>query len=184
VLLLAVMDSAGIPIVGGVDLLIVTIAVLDHSSAYWAAGAAVIGSLIGSPVLFLIARKGGEAYLSRFTAKGKGAKLKDWYLEYGLLTVFVPALVIVPLPMKIAVLCAGALGVSPAAFLLVIAAARIPRYLFLAWLGTKLGNDTLPYLKHHTRELALFSVLLFVALYLLIRIFDRRHKLAHLTESE
>jgi membrane protein YqaA with SNARE-associated domain len=184
VLILAVMDGAGIPIVGGVDLLIITIAALDHSSAYWAAGAGAAGSLIGSLILFLIARKGGEVYLSRFTSKGRGAKLKDWFLEYGLLTVFVPALVIVPLPMKIAVLSAGALGVSPVAFLLVIAAARIPRYVFLAWLGTRLGTDTLPYLKHHTLQLAIFAVLLFGVLYLLIRLLDRRHKLARLTESE
>lgn len=183
-MLLAIMDSAGIPVIGGVDLLVVTIAAFDHSSAYWAAAAAVIGSLIGSAILFWIARKGGEAYLSRFTSHGKGAKLKDWFLEYGLLTVFVPALVIVPLPLKITVLCSGALGVSPVAFLLVVAAARIPRYLFLAWLGTRLGNDTLPYLKHHTGELALFAILLFGVLYLLIRLLDRRHRLAHLTESE
>jgi membrane protein YqaA with SNARE-associated domain len=177
------MDGAGIPIVGGVDLLIVTIAALDHASAYWAAGAATIGSLVGSLVLFWIARKGGEAYLSRFTSHGTGAKLKGWFLEYGLLTVFVPALTIVPLPMKIAVLSAGALGVSPVAFLLVIVAARVPRYVFLAWLGTRLGNDTVPYLKHHSRELAIFAILLFSVLYLLIRMLDRRHKLAHLTES-
>jgi membrane protein YqaA with SNARE-associated domain len=183
-LLLAIMDGAGIPIVGGVDLLVVTIAALDHPSAYWAAGAATLGSLLGSFILFSIARKGGEAYLSRFTSHGKGAKLKGWFLEYGLLTVFVPALAIVPLPMKIAVLSAGALGVGPVAFLLVLLAARIPRYVFLAWLGTRLGNDTLPYLKHHTRELIIFSVLLFSVLYLLIRMLDRRHKLAHLTESE
>lgn len=184
VLVLAIMDSAGIPIVGGVDLLLVTIAALDHSSAYWGAAAAATGSMIGSSILFWIARKGGQAYLSRFTAKGKGARLKEWFLEYGLLTVFVPALVIVPMPMKIPVISAGALGVSPVAFLLVIAAARLPRYLFLAWLGTKLGNDTLPFLKRHTLELAIGAIVLFAVLYLLIHILDRRHKLAHLTESE
>jgi membrane protein YqaA with SNARE-associated domain len=182
--LLAVMDSAGIPIVGGVDALVVTIAALDHDSAYWAAGGAVIGSLIGSFILFSIARKGGEAYLGRFTATGKGARLKDWFLEYGLLTVFVPALAVVPLPLKIAVVSAGALGVSPVAFLLVVAAARIPRYLFLAWLGTRLGKDTIPYLKHHSLGLAVFAIVLFVASYLLIRTLDRRHKLAHLGESD
>jgi len=184
VLVLAIMDSAGVPIVGGVDLLLVTVAALNHASAYWAAGAAAIGSLIGSAVLFYIARKGGEAYLSRFTSTGKGARLKGWFLEYGLLTVFVPALVFVPMPLKVSVLCAGALGVSPVAFLLVVAAARIPRYFFLAWLGTRLGNDTLPYLKRHTLGLAIFAILLFAILYLLIRVLDRRHKLAHLTESE
>ena len=50
VFLLAVLDSGGVPIVGGVDALVVTIAALDHSQAYWAATAAITGSVIGSLV--------------------------------------------------------------------------------------------------------------------------------------
>jgi uncharacterized membrane protein YdjX (TVP38/TMEM64 family) len=157
--------------VGGVDALIVLVAVLDPSEAYWAAAAAIIGSVAGSLILFVIARRGGEAYLLRYTSSGRGQRLRAWFLEYGLLTVFVPAVVpVIPLPLKIFILSAGAMGVRPLTFGLVLAGARIPRYLFLAWLGTKLGKDTLPYLRHHIWELVGLAVVLFVVLYFTVRV--------------
>jgi membrane protein YqaA with SNARE-associated domain len=166
VLLLAVLDSGGVPIVGGVDAFVVVVAALDHSQAYWAAAAAIAGSIIGSLFLFFIARKGGEAYLHHHTLSSRGQHLRAWFLEYGLLTVFVPAFVpVIPLPVKIFILSAGALGVNPVTFSIVLTAARIPRYVFLAWLGTRLGKETLPYLRQHIWEFILLAAVLFVILY-------------------
>jgi uncharacterized membrane protein YdjX (TVP38/TMEM64 family) len=99
-----------------------------------------------------------------------------WFGEYGLLTVFVSALVVVPLPMKIFVISAGALGADPLRFALAILAARTPRYFFLAWLGTKLGKDTLPYLTHHVWQLLLLTTALFAGLYLAIRFLHQRKR--------
>lgn len=156
--------------VGGVDALLVAVAVLDHSQAYWAAACATFGSVIGSGVLFFIARRGGEAYLERYTVSGRGAKFRAWFLEFGMLTVFVPAVVpVIPMPMKIFILSAGALGVRPLTFVLVLTAARIPRYIFLAWLGTRLGKDTLPYLRHHLWEFIALAAGLFIVLYFVVR---------------
>lgn len=169
VLLLAILDSGGIPLVGGVDGLVVFVSALDHSQAYWAAASAIAGSFIGSFFLYYLARKGGEAYLHRHTLSARGQHLRAWFQEYGLLTVFVPAFVpVIPLPVKIFILSAGALGVRPLTFTLVLIAARIPRYVFLAWLGTRLGADTLPYLRHHLWEFILLAAVLFVILYFLI----------------
>jgi membrane protein YqaA with SNARE-associated domain len=171
VFLLGLLDSTGVPMVGGVDALIVIIAVSNHAQAYLAAGAAIAGSLIGSLVLFLIARKGGEEYHRRHTSSPRGAKLRAWFHEYGLLTVFVPAFVpIIPMPLKIFIISAGALEESPITFSIVLLAARIPRYMFLAWLGSRLGADTIPYLRHHIWELVLLAAALFVALYFAVRI--------------
>ena len=80
--------------VGGVDALIVLIAVMSRSQAYLAAGTAIAGSLAGSLILFLIARKGGEEYHRRHTSSARGAKFRAWFHEYGLVTVFVPAFVL------------------------------------------------------------------------------------------
>ncbi len=156
--------------VGGVDALLVVVAVLDHSQAYWAAAAAAAGSVIGSLFLFFLARRGGEAYLQRHILTARGALMRAWFQEYGLLTVFVPAFVpVIPMPVKIFILSAGALGVRPRTFTLVLLAARIPRYAFLAWMGTRLGKDTLPYLRHHLWEFFGLAAGLFVLLYLAIR---------------
>jgi membrane protein YqaA with SNARE-associated domain len=161
--------------IGGVDALIVVVAVVNHSQAYLAAGTAVAGSLIGSLILFLIARKGGEEYHRRHTSSPRGAAFRGWFHEYGLLTVFVPAVVpIIPLPLKIFIISAGALEESAVTFSIVLLAARIPRYVFLAWLGSRLGNDTLPFLRSHIWELVLLALSLFVVLYLAVRIVHHR----------
>ncbi|MBV9771540.1 MAG: VTT domain-containing protein [Bryobacterales bacterium] len=160
--------------IGGVDALIVLIAIVSRSQAYLAAITAIAGSYTGSFVLFLIARKGGEEYHRRHTSSPRGAKLRDWFHEYGLLTVFVPAFVpIIPLPLKIFIILAGAMGERPLTFSTVFLAARIPRYLFLAWLGTRLGSDTLPFLRTHIWQLVLLACALFIALYFMIRVVHR-----------
>ena len=166
--------------IGGVDVLIILIAVADHGQAYWAAGAAMAGSIIGCVLLFFIARKGGEAYLRRHTITRREARFRAWFHEYGLLTVFVPAFVPIPLPLKIFIVSAGALKESPLSFTIVMFAARIPRYLFLAWLGTRLGAETMPYLRHHAWEFGLLAAALFGILYLVISIVHKRN----LTKSE
>lgn len=175
VFLLALADSTGIPMVGGVDAVIVLIAVVSRPQAYLAAACAIAGSLAGSLTLFLIARKGGEEYHRHHTSSPLGNRLRAWFHEFGLLTVFVPAVVpIIPLPLKIFIISAGALEESPVTFSLVLLAARIPRYLFLAWLGSRLGADTLPYLRRHIWELILLAVALFVVLYIGVRIMHDR----------
>jgi membrane protein YqaA with SNARE-associated domain len=166
----------GVPIVGGVDALVILLAVLGRGQGYQAALAATIGSILGSLLLFFIARKGGLEYLHRYTSRGRGARLRAWFVEYGLLTIFIPSLVVVPLPLKLFVIAAGALEVNPVRFTLVLTAARVPRYFFLAWLGSRLGKDTLPYLQHHALEFLLFAAALFVALYLFISYVHRRNK--------
>ena len=160
--------------VGGGDALIILIAVADHTEAYRAAAAAIGGSLIGCLLLFFIARKGGEAYLRRHTIRPREARFRAWFHEYGLLTVFVPAFVPIPLPLKIFIISAGALEESPVTFTMVLIAARIPRYLFLAWLGTRLGRETGPYLRHHAWQFALLAAGLFGLLYLVIRFLHTR----------
>ena len=155
--------------------MVVLISAVHPSQGYFAAAMATAGSFAGNLLLFYIGRKGGEAYLERHTIHARGRRLRAWFIEYGLLTILVPGLVIVPLPLKVFVLSAGALGVTPIRFSMVLLIARLPRYFFLAWLGARLGKNTIPYLRQHAWEFGLFAVLLFVALYLAIRLLHR-HK--------
>jgi membrane protein YqaA with SNARE-associated domain len=178
VFLLSVIDSSSIPLPGGVDALVVLLAVQHPESAYSTAAIAVAGSLIGGLILFLIARRGGEAYFERHARSRRGARMKSWFLEYGLLTVFIPALVPLPiLPYKIFAIAAGAFQVSPLRYMVVLTVARILRYFSLAWFGKRFGDNTLSYLGHHVWYLVAFAVGLFLVLYLLIKFVDRRRKL-------
>lgn len=174
--LLSILDSAGIPIIAGVDALVAYLAYKDPAAGYMGAGLAVVGSLIGSFFLFGLARKGGERYLDRYTATGRGAVLKNWFVRYGLLTVLIPALLPIPMPLKIFILSAGAMGVHPMTLALVLTAARSIRYFGMAWLGTQMGDQTVPYLKGHVGALLLTAAGLFAALFLAARAMNRRRE--------
>jgi uncharacterized membrane protein YdjX (TVP38/TMEM64 family) len=171
VFLLSVIDSSSIPVPGGVDALVLLF-------GYSSAAAAVAGSLIGGFVLFMVARRGGEAYFERHAQSPRGARMKRWFLKYGLLTVFIPALIPLPiLPYKIFAIAAGAFQVSPLRYMAVLTVARIVRYFSLAWLGTRLGNDRnakLSYLGHHVWYLVAFAAGLFLVLYLSVKFVERR----------
>ncbi len=175
-LLLAFLDGAGIPAVDLVDVMLLTLGSQNPVVAYISAALAVCGSIAGSLGLFYIGRKGGEEYIDKRTQTGWPRRFRRWYHHYGLLTVFIPALLPLPLPLKIFVLCAGALGIDRHQFILVMLAARVPRYFGEAFLGSQLGTKPMDYVKSHMLVLLAIAVGLFLFLYLLIKLKDRHHR--------
>lgn len=177
--LAALFDGAGIPIPSGVDVLLIFLAARLPDQVLWLTLLAVSGSVLGNLFLFFVARRGGQIFLDKRAGSPRSARFRRWFDHYGLLTVFISALVPLPImPMKIFVLCAGALGSSWARFALVFVCARIPRYLGIAWLGREMGGDALTYLRDHIWHLTLLAVVLFFVLWLLIRLADYRRERA------
>ncbi|MEZ5354434.1 MAG: VTT domain-containing protein [Bryobacteraceae bacterium] len=172
---LAVLDSSGVPLPASVDIMLLLVGAATPKLAMWTAVLSIIGSAVGSMILFGIARKGGQVYLERHAATPRALRFRAFFNRYGLITVFIPALVpLLPLPLKIPVLSAGALGVSPLWFLLTILAARIPRYLGLAWLGSRLGDQALVWLQAHKWHFGLGAAGLLVALSLILRLTEKK----------
>jgi len=171
-LALAFVDSLGIPIATGMDALLILIAVKAPGMAYWTALAAVIGSLAGNYVLFQIAGRGGRKYLERSGKPERVRRFRKWFERYGLVTIFVPALLPIPMPLKLFVVSAGALQTGVRPFLMVVFLARVLRFFGGAWLGRTLGMQSGGYLKAHTWHFAGAAVLLFGGLYGLIRLND------------
>lgn len=161
----ALLDGAGLPIPGGVDALIIYLASQRPGETFWLAAVCTLGSLLGNFILFLIARRGGEAFLTKRSSSARSLRFRRWFDHYGLLTVFVSALVPLPvMPMKIFVLCSGALGSSTHAFVGAFLAGRIPRYFALAYLGRNMGDNAMGYIRDHAWHLAGFSLALFLIL--------------------
>ena len=173
-LLLAALDSAGVPIPAAVDALLIVLSANSPGTAYLAAAFAIVGSVAGSMFLYFLARKGGEKYLEKHTVGERGRKLRQWFQHYGLLTVFISAISPVPMPMKLFVVSAGALGVPPQAFFLTVLAARIPRYFTLAYLGSQLGHGAADYLKSHVWNIGGIMLLLFAVLFGCVKVMDFR----------
>jgi len=174
ILFLSILDSAGVPVAGVFDALLILIAVERPGVAWLCAGLAVAGSTIGNFVLFWTARRGGRRFMEKAAPEGRAAKFRQWFSRYGLVTVFVPALVPIPMPLKLFVISAGVLGTAPAEFIGVILWARILRYFGEVWLGVTLGKESPAFLKTHAWNFAAGAILLFAALYLFIQIRGRR----------
>lgn len=172
-LLVATLDSAGIPVVGGVDALLIAIATTDPDAAYTGAICAILGSLAGSLVLFAIARKGGEVLLLKHISSRRGARLHAWFERYGLVTVFLPALSPLPMPMKVPVFCAGALQVRWSYFISVVLSARTIRYLALAYLGRHYGHETLHFLLSHLPFVTAIAAVLALLSVFILRFMNR-----------
>lgn len=177
--ILAALDSSGVPIPAAVDALLMLLAAKTPEQALLCAALALIGSLAGSMFLFYISRRGGEAYLHRHSMTARGIKMRTWFQHYGLLTVFISAVSPIPMPMKLFVISAGALGVKPTHFAGTVFAARFTRYAALAYLGAHLGHDGAgAYLKAHVWHIGGILVALFAACFGAIKVMDARRNKA------
>jgi len=174
ILLLAILDSSGVPVAGIFDAVLVLIAVEKPSIAWLCAGLAVAGSTIGNTILFAAAHRGGRRFMDKAAPEGRGAKFREWFRRYGMITVFVPAMIPIPMPLKLFVISAGVVGTSFAEFLTVTLIARSIRYFGLAWLGVALGTGSAAFLKSHAWLFAGAALALAFALYAFIT-FRNRH---------
>ena len=176
ILLLAILDSSGVPVAGVFDALLILIAVQRPSVAWLCAGLAVAGSTVGNTLLFWAARKGGSGFMERAAPEGRAAKFGAWFRRYGLVTVFIPALMPIPMPLKLFVISAGVTGTALSEFLAVVLVARSLRYFGEAWLGIALGRESTKFLTSHAWHFIAGAVLLFLLLYGLILWRDRGPK--------
>jgi membrane protein YqaA with SNARE-associated domain len=172
---IALLDSLGVPLVGGVDALLIYVAVKTPQMAYIAATSATVGSIVGNLILFRTARYGVRRFAGVETPDGKRQKFRIWFHRYGLLTVFIPAVTpFVPLPLKVFVVSAGAMHTLVSRFLGVVLLARVIRYFGEAYLGIRLGEDAHAFLTRNGWNIAGIAVATALVLVGLIRWYDRR----------
>jgi len=175
VFVIGLLDSLGVPLVGGVDILLILVAVKTPQAAYLAATLATVGSILGNLILFQMARFGVRRFAGAEVPEGKRQKFRLWFQRYGLLTVFIPAVTpFVPLPLKVFVISAGAMHTPVGRFLAVVLVARVLRYFGEAYLGIRLGKDAHGFLTQNAWNIAGIAVALALVLVGLIRWYDRR----------
>lgn len=173
IFVLAVLDSFGVPIPAVMDALLIYVAAKSPERGWLTATMAVLGSLIGSGSLFLMARVGGR-WVIKPPVPGRPQKFRQWFQRYGLVTVFIPALLPIPMPLKVFVISAGALRTPLSQFMGVILAARLTRYFGEAWLGVSMGEDAQGFLTRNAWALAGVALALALLLVALIKYAERR----------
>ena len=147
IFLVSLSDSAFIPMPQGVDALLIAHAVTAPNTAYLAAALAVLGSLLGSLILYFLARRGGQVMLEKKASKSGVEKMRRQVEEYGAMVLFLPTAVPLPLPMKLFVIAAGVFQMRLASFCAVLVVARSIRYFGEAYIGVRYGEQATAFLK-------------------------------------
>ncbi len=145
--LIAFGDSAFVPLPQGVDALLIAHAIASPSTAYLAAACAVAGSLLGSLILYSMARKAGRAMLGKKMSEEAMAKMERRMSEYGSLAVIPPMAIPLPLPTKIFVMAAGVFQMNVLQFAAATLFGRSLRYFGEAALALRFGDETAQVLK-------------------------------------
>jgi membrane protein YqaA with SNARE-associated domain len=159
----AALDSSFISLPQINDLLVVLMVVRNKPLMPYYALMATAGSVAGCYVLYLIAERGGEAFLTKRLKRGHVERALALYRKRGVLALMVPALLPPPAPFKLFVLLAGVAEVKPLAFVASIAIARGLRYLVIGMLAVWYGDFALQLLSEHGRETALWVAVFIVA---------------------
>jgi membrane protein YqaA with SNARE-associated domain len=130
---------------------------------------ATVGSLAGCIWLYLLAKKGGEAFFHRKVGAG-AIRAKKWVEHNAFLSVFVPAILPPPLPFKVFILAEGVFQVPLRTFVLALLLGRGLRYLAEGILAVRYGEAALLYLTTHSGAFAISIVAVLVVLYVVSRL--------------
>jgi membrane protein YqaA with SNARE-associated domain len=156
------------------DLLLIELSIEHPARMPLYAAMAALGSLLGCVLVFLVARKGGEA-LFHAKAGDHAHAIRHWIERNGFVGVLLAALLPPPTPFKFFVLAAGVFEVPLASFASAIALARAFRYFGVGYLAVRYGADAMPYLAAHKLQVSVFVIGLVAASYVLSRML-LRHK--------
>ena len=167
------LDSAGIPLPGGVDLVLMLLSWRHPEYFALVALAAAFGSAAGCFVLYRIARAGGDAMMSRFSRE-KQEWVKGVVQRNEVLSVMVAMLGPPPFPTKLFILVAGMVQMNWRRFLAAVFVGRLVRFLGEAYLAVKLGDRAAETLKEHYPTIAVALVFGVVVVLLLRRVARRR----------
>lgn len=179
VFLLSAIDSIGIPLPFGLDILLLGVAADSAHTpwlAWFTAFLALVGSTGGNIALFMAARHGRRLFGREESPDAVPGRFQRWFSRYGLITVFIPAVTpLIPLPLKVFVISAGAFRTPFVRFLAVIVVARALRFFGEAWLGLQLGRDAEGFLIHNGWRLAGFFLLMALIAVVIIRRVGRQN---------
>lgn len=169
-MLLAVADSSLLSLPEVNDIITVTRIAHNPNEVFYFPLFPAIGSVIGCLILYRIVRQGRNFLMKRFHPELL-ERVERLYRRWGLLALAIPALLPPPLPFKVFVAMAGALGYPLKRFMATIMIARTIRYYawgVAAYFMREEVLRALEWLKAHFEEV-LVGLLLLIAAGFIIR---------------
>lgn len=145
------------------DILVVTSAAAHPRSAWLPVLLATVGSVAGSATVWLVGKRGGEAYLVRRFGQERVERTRAAFERWDVLALAVPAMLPPPVPFKIFVFSAGVFGIRFRRFATTLAIARGLRYVFWAGVGVVYRDEARGLLQAADAWFARKSLSLFLA---------------------
>jgi membrane protein YqaA with SNARE-associated domain len=133
---------------------------------------AALGSLTGCIWLYLLAKKGGEAWYHRRGGHGSH-QVKHWVLRNAFLSVFIPGILPPPFPFKVFVLAEGVFQVPLRTFVFALLCGRTLRYFVEGVLAIRYGGAVIPFLTAHKLLFVLSVLGVLAVLYFISRLIFR-----------
>lgn len=163
------LDSSVLTLPFIADALVIELSIARPERMPYYCAMAALGSLAGSIWIYLLARKGGEAFFHRRAGK-RARTVKRWVQGNAFLSVFLPGVLPPPIPFKIFVLAEGVFQVPLKTFVLALLCGRSLRYFLEGILAVRYGNAVLPFLMVHRIGFAVSVVGVLLVLYAAVRL--------------
>jgi membrane protein YqaA with SNARE-associated domain len=174
--LISFLDSAGVPLPGGVDLVVMLLSWQRPELFLFIALVAALGSLAGCLVLYRLARTGGDAMMARFPRE-KQEWVKDKVRRNDIVAMVVAMLGPPPFPTKLFILVAGVVRMDWRRFAVAVLAGRFVRFLGEAYLAVRVGDRAADVLREYYSSIGAVLGLSVVA-FLVVRRVVARHATA------
>lgn len=173
-ILVAFLDSSFLSLPEVSDILVVGMVIQHPSLWLYYAACATLGSLSGSYVIYMLARKGGGEFLKRRFKERHIARGLEAFRRYGLLAVIIPSMLPPPVPFKLFVLLAGVSGVPPVTFAIALIIGRGLRFGLIALVAIRYGLAAMQYLKDNAGVASLWLAIAVVVLAFGVWLWRRR----------
>ncbi len=160
------------------DALVIEVSMHKPARMPYYCAMAALGSLAGCIWLYLLAKKGGEAFFHRRVGK-IALQVKRWVESNAFLSVFLPAILPPPVPFKPFILAEGVFQVPLRTFVLGLLLGRGLRYFIEGILAVRYGEAVLLFLMTHKVAVGLAALAIALAAYSLSRLLNRRLSEAH-----
>ena len=173
--IIAYLDSSILSFPEVCDALIVLLTVQHRERMIFYALVTTIGSVAGCYSLYLVGRKGGEAFLRKRFHERHVDRAMAVFRRHGMLSVLVPSLLPPPMPFKIFVLAAGVAGMSTFDFLTAVGLGRAIRFFGVGLLALWKGQEAITWVHENAAKVGIGLAVAVVA-FVLVSVWRRSRR--------
>ncbi|MEZ5293626.1 MAG: hypothetical protein R2745_21260 [Vicinamibacterales bacterium] len=174
VLVVALLDSSVLALPNASDALIMYLAIREPGRWWYYAAMGIAGVVAGSWPLYLLARRGGQAFMERRLARSPTSRLMDWYARSAFVGLAVPAFLPPPFPLKVFVLAAGAAGYPWWRVAAALTLGRGARHLLEAGLASVYRDQAVQAVERYGATLAVAVAALVAVVFVAVLVWQRR----------